>query len=203
MILVIISNHSDGLLTGVVPIKRYWFIEAKCQEGIHSSSTCSFWKHCYDPKWVHTKYTTQKVGDELLWFIPTTNFPFPNVTGGRILRHQENPPEIRRSLHHPWYSDWTARTPRTVLGLSSDYFWLRGLLNIQCESEPVRTESKQSPLDYSESSDSPRTRLRTESKRSPTSLAWIQLNSYFNLKSNYYHDLNPRPLGLMTNKWHY
>jgi hypothetical protein len=100
-------------------------------------------------------------------------------------------------------SNQTARTPRTVLGLSSDYFWLRGLLNIQCESEPVRTESKQSPSDYSESSDSPRTRLRTESEQSPTSLARIQLNSYFNLKSNYYHDSNPRPPGLMKNKWHY
>jgi hypothetical protein len=30
------------------------------------SSTCSFWKHRYNPKWVHTKYTAQKVGDELL-----------------------------------------------------------------------------------------------------------------------------------------
>jgi hypothetical protein len=30
MILVIISSHSGGLLTGVVPIKRYWFIEMKC-----------------------------------------------------------------------------------------------------------------------------------------------------------------------------
>jgi hypothetical protein len=60
-------------------------------------------------------------------------------------------------------SDRTARTPRTVLGLSSDYFWLRGLPNIYCESEPVRTESEQSPSDYSESSDSLQTRLRTES----------------------------------------
>jgi hypothetical protein len=51
-------------------------------------------------------------------------------------------------------SDQTAWTPRTVLGLSSDHFWLRGLLNIQCKSKPVQTESKQSPLDYSESSDS-------------------------------------------------
>jgi hypothetical protein len=58
------------------------------------SSTCSFWKHCYDPKWVHTKYTAQKVRDELLRFIPATNFPFPNVTGGRILRCWENPQEI-------------------------------------------------------------------------------------------------------------
>jgi hypothetical protein len=59
------------------------------------SSTCSFWKHRYDPKWVHTKYTAQKVGNELLRFIPATNFPFPNVTGGRILRRRENPQEIR------------------------------------------------------------------------------------------------------------
>jgi hypothetical protein len=51
-----------------------------------------------------------------------------------------------------------------LLGLSSDYSWLRGLLNIQCESEPVRTESEQSPSDYSESSDS----LRTDSERSLT-----------------------------------
>jgi hypothetical protein len=38
-------------------------------------------------------------------------------------------------------SDWTAWTPRTVLGLSSDYSWLRGLPNISCESEPVQAES--------------------------------------------------------------
>jgi hypothetical protein len=62
------------------------------------SSTCSFWKHCYDPKWVHTKYTVQKVGNELLRFIPATNFPFPNVTGGRILRRWENPREIRHAV---------------------------------------------------------------------------------------------------------
>jgi hypothetical protein len=55
------------------------------------SSTCSFWKHCYNPKWVHSKYTAQKVGDDLLWFILATNLPFPNVTGGRILRCRENP----------------------------------------------------------------------------------------------------------------
>jgi hypothetical protein len=36
------------------------------------SSTCSFWKHHYNPKWVHTKYTAQKVGNELLRFIPTS-----------------------------------------------------------------------------------------------------------------------------------
>jgi hypothetical protein len=59
-----------------------------------NSSACSFWKRHYNPKWVHSKYTTQKVGDELLQFIPATNLPFPNVTGGRILRHQENPQEI-------------------------------------------------------------------------------------------------------------
>jgi hypothetical protein len=38
------------------------------------SSTCSFWKHHYNPKWVHTKYTALKVGNELLQFIPATNF---------------------------------------------------------------------------------------------------------------------------------
>jgi hypothetical protein len=44
-----------------------------------------------------------------------------------------------------------------------DYFWLRGLLNIQSESEPVQAESEQSPSDYSESLDSPQTRLQMES----------------------------------------
>jgi hypothetical protein len=68
-----------------------------------------------------------------------------------------------RSLHSAWYSNWTARTPRTVLGLSSDYSWLRGLPKIYCESELVQRESEQSPSDYSESLDSLRTRLRTES----------------------------------------
>jgi hypothetical protein len=62
------------------------------------SSTCCFWKHRYDPKWVHTKYTAQKVGNELLRFIPATNFAFPNVTGGRILRCQENPRGIRHTV---------------------------------------------------------------------------------------------------------
>jgi hypothetical protein len=52
----------------------------------HSSniSACSFWKHRYSPKWVHSKYTAQKVGDKPLQFIPATNLPFPNITGGRI-----------------------------------------------------------------------------------------------------------------------
>jgi hypothetical protein len=35
-----ISKHYNGLLTGVVPIKRYWFIETQCQQGIHSSRQC-------------------------------------------------------------------------------------------------------------------------------------------------------------------
>jgi hypothetical protein len=69
-----------------------------------------------------------------------------------------------RSLHSPWYSDQTAWTARIVLGLSSDYSWLRGLLNIQCEPEPVQTESEQGPSDYLESSDS----LQTDSEQSLT-----------------------------------
>jgi hypothetical protein len=68
-----------------------------------------------------------------------------------------------RSLHSPWCSDRSPIGLLGLLGLSSDYSWLRGLPNIYCESEPVRMESKQSPSDYSESLDSLQTRLRTES----------------------------------------
>jgi hypothetical protein len=62
------------------------------------SSACSFWKPHYNPKWVHSQYTAQKVGDKLLWFIPATNVPFPNIAGGRILRHWENSQEIQHAF---------------------------------------------------------------------------------------------------------
>ena len=63
----------------------------------HSSDSheCSFWKNRYNAKWLYSKYSEQKVGDELLRYIPTPNSPFPSVTGSRLFRRNENAREIR------------------------------------------------------------------------------------------------------------
>jgi hypothetical protein len=51
-----------------------------------NDTKCSFWKHRFDAKWVQKKYTTMKVGDELMRFMPLPNTPFPNVVGARLPR---------------------------------------------------------------------------------------------------------------------
>jgi hypothetical protein len=107
---------------------------------------------------------------------------------------------LGRSLHSPWYSDWTAQTPRAVLGLSSDYSWLRGLLNIQCESEPVRAESIGLLRVFGQSADQTPNGVRPGMT---LLMSLIQLAIDLNLNIIYYHESNPLPPGLMTNKWHY
>jgi hypothetical protein len=125
-------------VTGHVPIGLY-YNRLLSHGNLHSACFCSFptktvMHQIHDcPDAVHSHPPKNKLC--LAWFI---KFLDVNMDIFAFDIEVFTLPLVFRSD-----SDQTAWTPRTVLGLSSDYSWLRGLLNIQCESEPVRTESNQ------------------------------------------------------------